>query len=620
MKRYIYILVLSLGLLLNWGQVAFATESDIKSNVTTEEVIKGDDYTFPLDAQPEHYSIYDYNDASVVDKILQMETTADVPAEKEASTISHNLKLSSDTVDFYPETNQYVAKNNVMLVIPEEKLQLTANEVIIDQRNFEIIGIGNVKIVKNNATYYGDYIRINTKKESTFFKNPMLHFAGISIDAKAATMYAESTVAEDGTALITKKINTVVSTSRFAGVLSEKFFDKDKAFDADDRNYKIVAKKILVKREPDRTDITFKKARIYQGKRKVAYIPNLTLASDKDVNYVETSFPEIGNRKKIGTFIAPSLVVPLPMSSSLKLGPLLSLDTHSDVGIGAFTRLSMPRGETSAMYSSNIKKVVIDGKYQLADNLRVQYVAHDYMEYGWMGGMMPNYGVELVYDTKNKITQANSVIRNRVSAGLFEDNKDYSRDPLTTLRYSWQVQANNDKPLLSWDRYLMLGYAYRHIFSLYQTGERTGIISAGPRLYTDLGRLFFDVRYYLAGEYGETPYKFDRYRYGQNYVRLHGQYYINKYLSLAYIATMNTDKKDYNNERLTESQLIAAIGTEDLKLRLGFDTVRNTTLVGVDMFLGSNKLLTEFEEMEVKNIDVKAQKKKSLFKRRKTGL
>ena len=132
---------------------------------------------------------------------------------------------------------------------------------------------------------------------------------------------------------------------------------------------------------------------------------------------------------------------------------------------------------------------------------------------------------------------------------------------------------------------------------------------------------YLELTYFAAGQYEESPYIFDRYRYGKNNVRFRGQYYINKYLSLGYYASVNIGEKDYNNNWLTENQIIAAVGLEDLKLRFGFDTVRNSTVVGLDMLLGSNKALLEFDEMKITDIDTALTKeKKKKRNKKKTNL
>ncbi len=511
------------------------------------------------------------------------------------------LELKSETVDFYPETRQYIAKGNSELIIKNQKVRLSANEIIIDQKNYSIIGIGNVKIIKGTDEYFGDYIKIDTKKESSFLTRPIFYFDEMTVIAKTASMYASNTFLKDGDAIVNKKALMLVQTTGFGGVESSRFFDVKKFKEGTNDKYRIVAKKIIVKREKEKSSIHLTGVNIYLGKVKIAYAPHLIIEADKDVKYVETTVPELGNKGKLGNFIAPSVVLGLPGATTLKAGPLLTLK-DSAFGIGAFARLSNPRGRFESYYSGSTNKFVLNGRYKLADNVYLHYVLNDYIDGGWMGGAMPYYGLELAYDKDTSIPQANTWIRNKVSAGFFKDNEDYEVQH-STARYRWLADATNLDPLFGWKNYLMFGYRYQHDLSLYQTGDLVGVARIGPRIYSDLGRLFLEANYFASGEYGESPFIFDRYRYGKNNVTVRGQWYVNKFLSLGYYGSLNLSGRDYDDNWLSENQFICAIGSDDIKLRFGFDTIRNSTTVGLDLLLGSNKTLVEFDEMKVQDFD-----------------
>lgn len=525
-----------------------------------------------------------------------------IQASVETDENADELELKSETVDFYPETRQYIAKGNAELVIKNQKTRLSANEIIVDQKNYSIVGIGNVKIIKEDDEYYGDYIKIDTKKESSFLTRPIFYFDEMTVIAKTASMYASDTFLKDGDAIINKKAMILVKTSGFGGVDPTRFFDKKKLKEGSGDKYRIVAKKITVKREKEKNSIHLQGANVYLGKVKIAYAPNMIIEADKDVNYVETTVPEMGNRSKIGTFIAPSAVIGLPGAGTLKAGPLLALK-DSQFGVGAFARISTPNNRLEAIYSGATGNLLLNGHYKITDDIYLDYVVNDYIDSGWMGGMMPYYGVELAYEKERPIPQANTWIKNKLSAGFFKDTHDFGNDPHGTIRYRWLAEAVNMEPLFGWKNYLMLGYRYQHDVSLYQTGDFVGVARVGPRLYSDLGRLFLEVNYFAAGQYGESPFIFDRYRYGKNNVTFRGQLYLNKYLSLGYYGSSNLSGRDYEDNWLSENQFIVAVGTDDIKLRLGFDTVRSTTTVGLDMLLGSNKTLVEFDEMKVQDFD-----------------
>ncbi|MCR4881119.1 MAG: hypothetical protein K6A44_04110 [bacterium] len=623
MKKFnIYICIFSLILLADllfadsaqawsWGKKVKPLQQEEQKNQ------QDDSYIFPLDEQPENLDVI--NDSKLPQDKMQEAGIEKVEVVDEDDSFGKNMDLMSDTVDYYAETGQYVAKGNAMLIIPEEKLQLSANEIIVDHRNYEIIGIGNVRILRNDAEYFGDYIRLNSKKESSFFKNPIIYYNELNISAKSATMYTGDVHAEDGDVVVdTKGKANIVTTSRFGALSVPRLFDPEKEFDTEDNNIRVVAKKVHVKRLENGTDdITLEHATLYRGRLKVGYSPVFRITADKDVNYIETILPEIGSHRKIGPYISPDLVFALPNAATLKAGPLFSVKSKK-VGIGAFARLQTPKSKSEFMYSSASKDWVVDARYDITDNLKLRLAKNDWLDNGWMGGNMPDYGAEIVYQKGTKIQQANAYVKNFLSAGIYKDRKNHRSGNLTTGRYKWQMSVRNRKPLLAWEKYLMLGYAYDHDFTLYNTGDRYGIARIGPRLYSDLGRLYLDVAYFVNGRYGDTPYRFDRFRYGRDNIRFKGQFYLNKYISLGYRVMYNVHDKDYRGKRITENQIVAAVGTDDIKLRFGYDTVRSSSVVGLDMLLGANKTYLEFDEMKVTNIDPKSQRKEK--KKRKSRL
>lgn len=634
-KIYILVLVILCGLIGStpvsarlWGssdkdndEKSYSVDmADVENGNYSFEEKKDDDYVFPLDKNFNPFQNYKNLQKNQVGDLQQAEIQKGKQEQINMEAFSSDLELSSDNVDFYTETSQYIGKGNAKLLILKENMEMNANEIIVDQRNYEITGIGNVRILKGGAEYFGDYIRINTKKESSFFDNPILYYPEITISANTANMYTDEMTAKKGSATFKKKAAMLISTTRSGLLIPGKFFNPKREFDPDKDRYKIVAKKIFVKRSQDNTDITMKNATIYRGKYKVAYSPVFSLTTNKDTDYVETILPEFGNRSRIGTFVAPSIVMGLPNASTLKVGPLVSMDTDRRIGFGGFARLSTPKSKSEFMYSTATGRFLVDGSYDITNNLRFNFVGNEHIDSGWMIGQMPNYGGELLFQKSIAIPQGNIALSNRLSMGLFQDNKDYRKGKaLTTMRYKWQTQAYNMKPLLNWEKYLMLGYSYEHDLSLYQTGDLTGVVRVGPRLYTDLGRLFAEVTYYVAGNTGTSPFIFDRYRYGQNSIRFRGQYYICKYLSIGYYATANIREKDYEGNWLTENQFIAAVGTDDLKVRIGFDTIRNSAVVGLDMLLGTNKTVAEFDEMKIKDFDSDVKESRHVTNRHKKG-
>ena len=72
------------------------------------------------------------------------------------------------------------------------------------------------------------------------------------------------------------------------------------------------------------------------------------------------------------------------------------------------------------MYSTASKEWVVDARYDITDNLKLRVAKNDWLSNGWMGGNMPDYGGEIVYEKGTKIPQANAYVKNFLSAGVYK--------------------------------------------------------------------------------------------------------------------------------------------------------------------------------------------------------
>ena len=99
--------------------------------------------------------------------------------------------------------------------------------------------------------------------------------------------------------------------------------------------------------------------------------------------------------------------------------PLVALGSGNKFGVGAFGRLYTPKSKSEIMYSTAKKEVVANVEYDLTDNLSLRLVKNDYIDGGWMGGQLPGYGAELIFNKDTKVPQANALVRNFLSAGIY---------------------------------------------------------------------------------------------------------------------------------------------------------------------------------------------------------
>ncbi|MFA6990068.1 MAG: hypothetical protein WC197_08375, partial [Candidatus Gastranaerophilaceae bacterium] len=207
-------------------------------------------------------------------------------------------------------------------------------------------------------------------------------------------------------------------------------------------------------------------------------------------------------------------------------------------------------------------------------------------------------GADLVYQKTSDLKDLGLLYNNRLSAGYAQDYE--SR--WGTGRYKWQGGLVNKAPLWHYKDYATLRTESQYDVTLYGNGVTTGVFKIGPRIDSEIGPFNFYTIYFVGGVHGESPMAFDKYVYGKSTLIFRGEYYVNKYLSVAYLTYLNM-AKDYDNRLLAENQIFASVGPEDVKLKLGFDTIRKRSIVGVDMLVGTDRTAFEFDKLNVINPD-----------------
>ena len=212
----------------------------------------------------------------------------------------------------------------------------------------------------------------------------------------------------------------------------------------------------------------------------------------------------------------------------------------------------------------------------------------------------------------------------KYSAGLFVDDKDDYDLHNTHARYRWMTQTY--KPIYKYrnkegNLELKLGLIAQTAATVYSQGNTTGILRVGPSLSTKLGRWMQNIAYYQTGIAGHSPFEFDRYRYGKSNITLTEMWKVCDYLSLGYlgsIAMHNDYHDDYHKDSLLqENRILVSIGPEYAKFTVGYDVVRQTTMVLLSMLVGTKDSDVEFKQAVINNPDGIGKEKKEQKKNKK---
>ena len=526
------------------------------------------------------------------------------------------IDLNSDKLEYFQEKNQFVATGKAKIIIEDQNSELEAKKVTYDQKNQIIIAEDNVKIKKNGNIIYGNYARINLKKESALINNPNTTISKVKIRAKTADVYPENMNILKGRAVINNRDLTLkLTTNEFGESRVPGSVDlSDKINEKVPPRYRIEAREIIIDSKKDVNVITMKHAKIYVGKVKIASIPKLVINTDKDLQRVETMLPEIGHTRELGGYAGIGYIFDLPFSAMVKTVPLFAYNSKGDLGLGGMLKLSTPKNRTELAYTTVGEKLVVRGEQKFTPFTRLVYGTNSFVDDGFFGQRIPKYIMELV-DNRLLASAMNFDFHLRSSAGYAEDiNRDYG-----TAKFQFQGTLLNREPILSYKNYANLRLISQSNISVYGNGETFGMLRAGPNLNLNLGRLFFNTTYFQATTYGNSPFLYDRYVQGKSSLIVQEEVRITKLLSLGHIANLNLAKDNWENRLATENQFYARVGPDDFKLRIGYDFVRNRSIVGLDLLIGTGATGIDFEKLKInqesKKQENKSKKKKKIVKR-----
>lgn len=503
------------------------------------------------------------------------------------------INIKSDKIDYIQETDQFIATGDVVITVEENGTVIESDEVIYDKPNEQIISEKNVKITKDGIVTYGDYARFDLTKNSALLDNPDTRTSQIRIEATTGTIVSKNIELLKGQLTLDEKdLVMVLSFGATGGNGKQKLLQKRP--NANPRfSYDIKAKEIIVEPVEYSNIITLKNATISINRFKIAKVPSLQLITDKETNRTETTLPEIGRFQELGFYAGYGHVFYLPKGSTLKTVPLFTFD-EDGLGGGAMARFMSRTNRTEIYYSTLKSRVVATGQQQLfSPKTNLQYGANEYVDNGFFGQIKPKYMIEVV-DNREIASAYNLRLSTRTSAGFLENYRNFA-----TGKFQLQGSISNIKPLLDYDEKLSLGISSDFSLNTYGTGHSYGVVRAGPTLTSSLGRVFLQTSYYQGAIYGETPFLFDEYRYGKRNVVFNGRVKINDYITIGYIASLTLSRDNWENELLTENQFYIWVGPEDLKFRIGYDAVRERTLFGFDMLVGTEDSALEFEKLKV---------------------
>lgn len=551
----------------------------------------------------------------------------------EAAASKNQALLDCDTMEYFATRTELEANGNVVVFFPQNNSTIKADKMIYNQTSNLIKAFGNVVLINDGKELFGDYMQIDMNEENAFMDNPKTDILQVIAKAKKGYMYGDKIIQEQGSIYVAKKTMIKLRSEMFGPDLEYMYLDdKDKSYykkEGHGEAFKIKTNDLILNSKSEHDTITLKHADIYFHDKKVGVtIPSITIHMNKAQDYVEANYPEMGTMMNMGAYIGPGFVFDTPMGTNLKLVPFFNYDAGggdgdskgNTMGFGGIAKFKSATNKTDIAYGTVHKKLIVRGKQKLDDNLWLQYGSNAYMDDWFLGFRMPKYIGELVYEDSFanprfmgscKKTNFDMTFRHRIAGAYAQDNDSDGHSNVLgaggvgTLRLKYMAEAAQTVWQFGQDETPFNGrleIVGQTSAAVYGTGGTQVIARIGPRLHSQYKFWMQDVGYFQSEYSDKTPLvMFDKYMYGRSNAYLRESLRVHKYLTLSWFGSLNLSKDSWDGNMLQENSFFFSIGPDDIKLNIGYDTVRQQSFVTMALALDAKGSTVEYKKMVIKN-------------------
>ncbi len=563
------------------------------------------------------------NNESEEKNIDQQETTLELEGGVKEQVTSKHILLDADNIDYDDENQNIIATGNPVLIFPQQNVTLKADKMIYNKDSNILKAYGNVELVRDGNTMYGEYMQVNMNEETAFMDNMNTKQSFMTVTARKSEMEGDKIILHDGKIESKESYILNLQTKMIGGNNFNRMIidDEDRSSITDevgDTSVNIKAKEIYVNAKKNNDVITLKKAQIRYGDFDLFTIPSITAHTNKKREFFEANYPEFGSRGKLGMYIGPGFVfdTPLQDGSTVKILPILN--NKSGIGFGGLLKYRSATNYTDLGYGSSADIFMMKGKQYFDDKLYMQYGVNSYMDEWFFGPRMPKYNAELIYKDRTIVPSTiadglDLTFSHRFGIGYMQNNdanrhgENIAPADIGTLRTRYMAEVSQslfkyeDKERL---RYLDLALVMQGSAALYGTGDTQFVGRLGPRVHTQYKYWMQDIGFYATAYQDGTPMQmYDMYRYGHASVYLREALRVHKYVTLAWSGTLTLTGDSPNGEMFQENSFIIALGPDDFKINFGYDWVRQQTYFSFVIAMDTKGSSLEFDKMVIKNPD-----------------
>ena len=519
-----------------------------------------------------------------------------------------DIDIYCDDMEYFDDRKEVVGTGNARVVFTANNSVMTADKIVYNHDLNYVEGIDNVRMTRQGNVLEGDYTKVDLNYGNAMMDNPIVENSLVRVYAKSGNVTSDTLEAYDGIARANKDMEMRLYSAQHASFfnmevhqgLYRKFYPKEYRYRG--TKYHIKTKEIDVNSTDGHDTVTFKNADIYYGKVLMFKGADLSLASDKNQSFVETTIPELGSMRYVGSYFGPGFVFNTPLSSTLKLVPMITHDSGK-FGIGIMGRFRHKRNTTQLIYSTAAGEFVARGRQQLGDtDLFVEYAHMAYMNDWFLGANISKYLIQAAYQKRYIYPELGMSISHRATAGYLTDLNGENG----TARFRYQAMfTKNILQYVNYNRkfYATLDLISQGMMGVYGTGDSVGVFRIGPSIRTQYRGWGQRITYYQTAKGGESPLKYtDDYRYGNGAIQIIENLRLNKYISLGMYTVLNLQNNDRTRDNMfSEARFMVSFGPEEGKISLGYDTVRKATMFNYTALIGSKNQDIAFKKLFMKN-------------------
>jgi lipopolysaccharide export system protein LptA len=538
----------------------------------------------------------------------------------------NDITLDADIIDYLPESDDIEARGNPILVLVPQATTMKADKMVYSRAANIVKLYGNVEVIKDGSTMYGDFMQVNLNEETSYADNVKTNMDAVTLTSRTAVSDESRLILEDGKITAEQSFILKFKSSMIRGANNDAWIidDDDRSFIRDDVGHDAVTIKtngITVDARKKHTVISAKEAEILFGDKKLFTLPAFKAFTNKAGNYFEANYPELGSIGMLGMYAGPGIVFGIPNGAVIKAMPILNY--RNKIGVGGALKYKSATNTTDIAYGTAADVFIVRGKQKFDDNFHLQYGINSYMDDWFLGYRRPKYMVEAVYDNSTVIKDTlakglNLRFRHRISGGFMKDSdvNRHDEDIITSnkstsrFRYMAEIAQSVYKYENREQRELLdLSLVMQGSAAIYGTGDTQFIGRVGPNIHSQYKNWMQDIGYFISAYQDNTPMPvFDSYRYGHSAIVFKEAFRVNKYITLAWISTINLSGDAPNRSMFQENGFFVSLGPDDLKFTLGYDVVRRNTYFTIALAMDAKGSSVEFKKMEIKNPDRLTQK------------